>query len=257
VGTSGERFAGREKVEAAFSEFFAAHKKCKLRMGVVDMRLVTADVAAVDAVAELTPAPEGSEGESRSAVLLVLRDGQWLIDSIRESVAAAPSHFSRLKDLGWMVGDWTHLAGSHSAVSLHSTCDWTANGSFLIRKFSIEGKGGTMGGTEVVGWDPRAHRIRSWVFESDGGFGQSEWTRDGDRWTIKYNGVLEDGSDVSSTHILTHVDADTLTLESIGRTLDGHKRPDVAKITIKRRSVPEAEKSKPSEPAKLPRKVLP
>jgi uncharacterized protein (TIGR02246 family) len=253
---NGDRIAGREKIEAAFREFFAAHKNSKLQLLVVDVRLVTPDVAAVDALSKMTPAPHDVEGEPRSAVLLVLRDGRWLIDSIRETVCVSTSHYGNLKDLAWMAGDWACMVGGSSGVPAHSTCDWTANGSFMIRKFSIGENGGVMGGTEVIGWDPRAHRIRSWVFESDGGFGESEWTHDANHWTIKYKGVLPNGADVSATHVLTHVDADTHTLESTDRMINGQKRPDIAKITIKRQKTAAGE-ANPKGPAKPPRQVLP
>jgi uncharacterized protein (TIGR02246 family) len=257
VGPSGERIAGSKNVEAAFQEFFAAHKNSKLRLGVVNVRLATADVASVDAIAAMTPAPDDLAGEPRSAILLVLRDGRWLIDSIRETVGAAPSHYGRLKELGWLVGDWASQADSSSAVSVHSTCDWTANGSYLIRKFTIRRKDGVVGGTEVIGWDPRAHRIRSWVFESDGGFGESEWTRNAHGWTIKYKGILADGSDVSATQTLLYVEADTLTLESTGRTTNGQKQPDLARLTVKRLAASEQPTMKPNKPAQPPRQVLP
>ncbi len=257
VGPSGERIAGSKNIEAAFREFFTAHRHCKLRLGVVNVRLVTADVASVEAIAAMTPPPEDLAGEPRSTILLVLRDGRWLIDNIHEAVGAAPSHYGRLKELGWMVGDWASEANSSSAVSVHSTCDWTANGSYLIRKFTIRRKDGVAGGTEVIGWDPRGHRIRSWIFESDGGFGESEWTRNALGWTIKYRGVLADGSDVSATQTLVHVEADTLTLESTGRTTNGQKQPDMARLTVKRLAVSEQPKMKPNKPAQPPRQVLP
>jgi uncharacterized protein (TIGR02246 family) len=255
TGPQGECIAGRKNIEAAFQTFFAAHKNSKLRLAVVDMRPITNDVAVVDAIADMTPAPEGVEGEPRSTILLVLRDGRWLIDSIRETVGAAPSHFGRLKELGWMVGDWTGTVAGSSDATMHSTCDWTAKGSYLIRKFSISGKNGhALSGTEVIGWDPRAHRICSWIFESDGGFGQSEWTRDGDHWTVKYNGVLADGGDISATHVLTLVDANTLKLQSTARLVNGEKRPDVAEITIKRRPAKDSSKAETTKP---PKQLLP
>ena len=257
VGPSGERIVGRAKIAAAFAEFFAAHKNCKLQLGVVNVRFVTADVASVDAVAAMTPPPEDLAGEPRSTILLVLRDRRWLIDSIREAVGAAPSHYGHLKELRWMVGDWETDKDNPSGVSVHSTCDWTANGSFLIRKFSIAGRGNSQGGTEVIGWDPRTHRIRSWIFESDGGFGESEWTRNATGWTVKYKGILADGGDVSATQTLTHVDADTLTLASTERTANGQKRPDIGKLTIKRHPASEAAKSRSNEPTKPPKQVLP
>jgi uncharacterized protein (TIGR02246 family) len=254
-GPRGERVFGRENIQAAFEKFFAAHKGSKLQLAVVGGRPVTNDVVVVDAIAEMTPPPEGAEGETRSTIVLVLRDGRWLIDGIWETAGNAEAHSAHLKDLGWMVGDWSGAAAGTPGASMHSTCDWTANGGFLIRKFSVvDRSGSTLNGTEVIGWDPRAHRVRSWIFESDGGFGQSEWTRDGDRWTIRYNGILADGSDVSATQVLTRVDADTLSLQSTDRLLDGRKRPEIAKVTIKRRP---AQKGPTPEPAKPPQKILP
>jgi uncharacterized protein (TIGR02246 family) len=246
IGPHGERIVSRIGIEAAFKTFFAVHKDCKLHLGVTEMRQLGDAAAVIDAVAEMTPPPESLNGEPRLTIFLVRNAGRWLIDSIRETVDSEPSHFSRLKNLAWMVGEWTGTVAGSPDVFMRITCDWSANGSFLVRKFSISGKKGSItAGTEVIGWDPRSHRIHSWVFESDGGFGQSDWTRDGDRWTIKYNGVLADGSDVSATHVVTRVDANTQTLESTNRQLNGEKRPENGKATIHRR------------PAQLPRQVLP
>jgi uncharacterized protein (TIGR02246 family) len=255
VTPSGERIDGRVNIEAAFKTFFAAHKNCKMRLTIVERHRVTDDVTVVEALAEMSPVPEGPNDSPQSTVILVRSEGRWQIESIRETVAAVPSPFGHLKELGWLVGEWTGTLGGSADVSLHGSCDWTANGSFLIRKFSIRGKAGVgMAGTEVIGWDPRTHRIRSWIFETDGGFGRSEWTRDGDRWTIKYTGVLPDGSDVSATRVLSRVNADTLTVQSTERRMNGQKRPNIAAMTIKRVSPKDAPKP---QPTKLPRQVLP
>lgn len=32
-------------------------------------------------------------------------------------------------------------------------------------------------GTQVIGWDPAAGTIRSWMFDSDGGFGEGTWSK--------------------------------------------------------------------------------
>jgi uncharacterized protein (TIGR02246 family) len=246
TGPRGERIVGRENIEAAFQSFFAENKESKLRFRIVDSRRLADDVLMVEAIADVTPAPEHREGDARSTILLVRGKDGWQIDTIKEAAGDASSHAAHLKELGWLVGNWTGAVPSAPGAAVYSTFDWTANRSFLIRKFTIDRKDGSgPSGTEVIGWDPREHRIRSWVFESDGGFGRSLWARDGNRWTIKYTGVLADGSDVSATHILTQIDADTLTLQSSDRSLDGHKRPDVAKMTIKRTA------------AKPPQRVLP
>jgi uncharacterized protein (TIGR02246 family) len=257
VGPHGGRIVGREKIEAAFKLFFAAHKNRKLKMTVTNIRLLPKDVVVIDAVSEVTPAMEGLVGEPRSTILLVLSEGRWQIDSMRETVGSVPARYGRLKDLEWLVGDWVNTTGRSAGVTIHSTCDWTANGCYLIRKFSVgEKDGSTLGGTEVIGWDPRVHRIRSWIFESDGSFGDCEWVRDGDRWIVKYEGTLPDGGDVSATHLITRVDADTHSLQSTGRLVNGEERPDTPEITVKRSPVQDKAKPKEDE-TKLPKQVLP
>lgn len=72
-----------------------------------------------------------------------------------------PPQTNRLKDLQWLVGDWASAA-TPVGITMHTTCDWTANQAFLIRKFKVEGKEAMLrGGTEVIGWDPRGESFRS------------------------------------------------------------------------------------------------
>ncbi len=134
------------------------------------------------------------------------------------------------------MGDWASET-SKAGISLSTVCDWTANQAFLIRKFKVEGKGAILhGGTEIIGWDPRDNRIRSWVFDADGSFGENVWVRDGDRWLIKYAGRLADGGEASATHVITRVDAQTATLQSRDRVVNGERQPDVPEVTIKRQA---------------------
>ena len=258
VGPRGGRIDGREKIEAAFGDFLATHPTSKLRLNVISWRQVADDVALVDLIAEMTPVPEGLEAEPSSTMVLVKRDGRWLIGSMHESVSTAPSHHIRLKSLAWIVGDWVEEGADKAEVSVRSSCGWTANSSYLIRKFSAEGRNGAiLAGTEVIGWDPRGHRIRSWVFDFDGGFGESTWTRDGNRWIIEHTGILADGGDVRVTHIVTPIDADTITVQSKGRTINGDRQPDDPAIKLKRLPAQNAAAPKPSEPPKRPEQVLP
>ena len=34
-------------------------------------------------------------------------------------------------------------------------------------------------GMQIIGWDPVAKQIHSWVFDSDGGYGEGTWTHKG------------------------------------------------------------------------------
>ncbi len=151
-----------------------------------------------------------------------------------------------------MVGDWSDEVSPQNGLSVRSTCDWTANRAFLIRKFKVEGPDVLRLGTEIIGWDPRGQRVRSWVFDSDGGFGENVWMRDGNRWLVRYSGTRPDGSDASATNVLTIVDADTVMVRSKDRTAGGERQPDVPEVTLKRRPAAKAPATS-NEPEKPPR----
>ena len=111
-------------------------------------------------MADVKPAMPGN-GTTLTSFVIVKHDGRWLIESAREVKCRMPPQTNRLKDLQWLVGEWS-TATSPAGVALRSTCDWTANQAFLIRKFKVEGKGTLLhGGTEVIGWDPRSENFRS------------------------------------------------------------------------------------------------
>ncbi len=255
VGPAGQRIVGNEQIEDAFGEYLAAHKDSKLQLGIASWRLVADDAALVDLMTELTPVPEGLHSEPASTMVLVQRDGHWKIGSMYEMRSNVPSHRLQLKRLQWLVGNWMEDNGDPSNVSPRSTCDWNSTGQYLIRKFLVEGEEGeTLSGTEIIGWDPRAHRIRSWSFDPDGSFGESTWTRDGEQWVINHHGTPTNGSDLSVTYLITLLDADTLKVEVKDRMVNGEKQPALPEVTLKRLPM----KSNPKlAPIELPRQVLP
>ena len=60
-----------------------------------------------------------------------------------------------------------------------------------------------MKGSQRIGWDPSAKRLRSWVFDSEGGFGEGVWSKSGNQWIAKMTGVTSDGKTASSTNVIT------------------------------------------------------
>ena len=259
VGPSGERVEGRHNIEKAFEELFAAQKDRKVKFQIASLRVAGDDLVLLDMVAQVKPGvTEGETEDSLLSLVVVKRIDRWLIESARETATSDASPARHLKVLEWMVGDWADRAPStRDGLVVRSTCDWTANHAFLIRKFKVEGRSDIARlGTEIIGWDPQARRIRSWVFDSDGGFGENQWIRDGDRWLIRYTGIRPDGSEASATSILTVVDADTVTVQSKDRMARGERQPDVPVVTIKRQAVVKKE-IKAKEPAEPPKQVLP
>jgi uncharacterized protein (TIGR02246 family) len=257
TGPEGERAEGAQNIEKAFREFFAASPNRNLKLHVTSVRIASEGLALVDTISEVTPATTEDAGVTRLSLVLVNRDGRWQIESAHETATYASSPGQHLKDLDWMVGEWADNISPQNGRSLQSTCDWTANRAFLIRKFKVEGRADvSRTGTEIIGWDPRAGRIRSWVFDSDGSFGENAWVRDGNRWLVRYSGTRPDGTDASATNVLTVVDANTVTIKSKDRTANGAGQPEVPEVTIKRQQVAKDD-VKPKEPVKSQEQVLP
>jgi len=235
IGPQGERVEGRDELAKRFAAFLAAHKELRLQITVTSVSLSGEDLAVVDAVPKVTPTLPGVPAEPRATLVVVKRDGRWLIQSARDALNYVPSNYKNLQEIEWLLGDWANDTASPEVASVRATCDWTTNKSFLIRKFTVALKEGVaLAGTEVIGWDPREHKIRSWDFDSNGGFGQSVWSREDNRWIIQRAGLRPDGSLMSATHILTRVDDNTLIVQSRDRLENGERLPDLGEVIVKR-----------------------
>jgi len=150
--------------------------------------------------------------------------------------AAAPTdspHYEQLKELEWMVGEWVDQ-GEDATIT--TVCRWTKNRNFMTRSFKVvTADDRVLEGTQVIGWDPADKRIRSWLFDSEGGFGEGRWSRDGNRWIVKASQVLKSGGRASAINVITYVDDNTLTWQSTGREVDGEMLPDVPEVTVVRK----------------------
>ena len=90
VGPSGQRVEGRPNIERAFRDFFAPRRDGKLKLHVASLRVAGDDLVLLDAVSRLKPETAESAGEdSLLSLVLVKRDGRWLIESGRETVTGA------------------------------------------------------------------------------------------------------------------------------------------------------------------------
>jgi hypothetical protein len=106
--------------------------------------------------------------------------------------ATESAQVSNLMDqLEWLVGEWAAKGDGYQACS---TAKWSENRKFIVSQFTVDRPGAkTLCGTQRIGWDPAAERIRSWVFDSEGGISEGIWQQEGDAWVIKNVGVLQDG----------------------------------------------------------------
>jgi len=241
IEENGERFQGRKTIQDLYSLLFQERKGSSIEIAVDSIRFLGPDVAKEEGQTRVKPAVT-TEPPSvrRNTVLYVKQGGKWLYSSVREELEPGLPHHERLKELEWLVGDWIDES-SDSVV--HAICRWSADKNFLLRDFTIQAEGkSVMTVTQRIGWDPLSKQIKSWFFDSEGGYGDDLWTRNGNQWMIKSTGVLPDGRIATATNILTRLGPNTARWASTERTVGGHHAPDhFENMMVRRPPLPQSQ----------------
>ena len=230
---TGEQTTGRNALEKEFAAAFKRSKSAKLEATTNSIEFISPNVALEQGTAVISR-PDAKPEKTSYRVVHVKRDGKWLIDRITEEnqQKPAPSNYEHLKALDWMVGTWIDEEGGH-IVKTH--CQWSRNKNFLVRTFtaSVEDRV-SITGMQFVGWDASRKQIRSWVFDSDGGFAQGAWTKKGDRWLVTTRATLPTGKLASSTSVLRPTGKDSFSWQKVNRVVDGEILPDTDRVEIVR-----------------------
>ncbi|TWU26058.1 YybH family protein [Bythopirellula polymerisocia] len=230
---TGDGIVGLEEITAQFEEEFAATPDIKIEVTIDSIDFVSPNVAIETGRATVILPDEEPEVTAYSAVH-VKRDGKWLIDRLSESEVPPPppSNYEQLKELEWMIGSWVDGDEDSSIVT---ECKWTKNNNFMTRSFAVVVRDQIdLSGVQVIGWDAAAKSIRSWVFDSHGGFAEGTWTHEGDQWVIHSKGTLPTGEKSSSVNIVIPVDEDSFTWQSVSRQVGGQLLPNVEEVLIVR-----------------------
>jgi uncharacterized protein (TIGR02246 family) len=200
IDKNGEAIEGREGIEKAFAEVFKDNPQKRMEVSIESLRFLGPDLAIEEGTTKETTGDNEPPEYDRYTVIHVKRDGKWLMAMARDEEGQPPSGHEQLKPLAWLVGDWVDDGGS---MVVHSSCRWSEDGNFLLQEFRLQAHGeNAMRVSQRIGWDPLNKHVHSWVFDSEGGYGESVWTQDGDNWLIKATGVRPDGSTASATNML-------------------------------------------------------
>jgi uncharacterized protein (TIGR02246 family) len=245
VEADGIRYEGRDLVEKSLAESFAEDKGARIALEVESIRFLTRDVAKEEGRSVVTPTA-GAPTSRLYTALYVRREGRWLIASVREEPDPMVRPHDRLRDLEWMVGDWVD-EGSDAEVRLN--CRWSEDGNFLFRSFTVKLQGKpVMSVNQRIGWDPLARQIRSWEFDSEGGFGEGRWSREGDRWVVKHTGVRPEGVTASATNVMIREKPDLVRWVSTDRVFGDTAETEVQSYVLARVAPPPGIRPKTPSP---------
>lgn len=223
---------GREEIEARFAAGFAEFKGATITLESESIRFLSAETALVRGRSVIST-PEGLVEPTRYTVVFVKQEGKWLQASVRDEYDNTVKPHERLKELEWLLGEWVNE--SDDAV-VFTSCTWSPDKNYLIRNYTVQIAGRpAMSGTQRIGWDPLTRQFKSWVFDSEGGYGEGYMVRDAERWVIKAVGVRADGRHDTATQVLTRVNKDMVRWKSIDRSSSGRIAPDIAEFVLVRK----------------------
>jgi hypothetical protein len=211
---------------------FKQHLGAMMTVKIESIRLLGPDVALEKGVARVKSPGGLADTAARYTVVHAKRNGRWTMVFDRDTPFVPASNEDYLKDLEWLIGDWNPEA---KQLPLRLHFEWMAQRNFIKNTYLVTKDGqSTLTGGQIIGWNPKLGRIVSWHFDAQGGFGEDVWTKDGSNWVIEATGVLRDGSESTAVNIVTPLDADSFTWQSIKRTLDGVSLPDTPPVKIVR-----------------------
>ena len=225
ISDDGKATRGRDAIAAQTKRAITEHKGLTVKLTNKSIRFIKPDVALQDGIVTLSAQDKPADSGPFTSVWSKT-DGKWLLVSVRDlpdEMPTAGTNYSALKQLEWMVGEWT---AQEKDVSVDMTVRWDKNQNFLLLENTIKLKGENLSITQFIGWDPSQQQIRSWIFDSRGGFGETFWARQGNQWEGQAAGVLSDGRTTSSLNTWKYVDDHTAEWQSTQRQVDSQPMPD-------------------------------
>jgi len=232
VFRDGAEVNGRDAIKQSFEEHFRESPLAAISVVVDSIRLLTPDVAVEEGTTSLFPDGETLTSRGKYSVLHIKKSGRWLMQSSRTVEEESLSAYGDLQQLEWFVGEWIDEG---RAEVVEAAFRWDENKSFLLEDFQVIREGNVvLKGTQRIGWDPQAKQIRSWIFDSAGGFGEALWVPIGDNWVIKAKGVRADGASASATRTLTRVTGDRVIWTSTERFDGDDQLPDLAVTMVRK-----------------------
>ncbi|HEY5311044.1 MAG TPA: SgcJ/EcaC family oxidoreductase [Pirellulales bacterium] len=231
VDEAGHRVHGQQAIEQAFAAVFAANPQSAMTIHVESIRFLSPTVAIEEGHSTVKHQPGDPAIPSRYSVVHVLHEGKWQMALARDLENSESEAAAELEQLGWLVGSW--LDESPEAL-VRTNYRWSESRQYLFGQFTVQIHGRqVMTGTERIGWDPVAQQLRSWIFDSEGGFAEGLWTRQGSEWMVKSSGSTRDGRVNSATNVYRRLGSDRYAYRSRDRVMAGRLGEDIETIAVR------------------------
>lgn len=235
IDENGNVYEGRQEIEELLAACFEKNPEIDMELEIGVIRFISPGVALEDGSLTVSYGTDGEPVDTQYTAIHVKNDGKWQMASVREKTPKERrQHRIQLNQLSWLEGEWID---EDKDSTVFFACAPIDNGNFLLREFVLIVDGDpAISGSQRIGWDPLTGKLRTWIFDSEGGYGEGFWYRDDDRWILKTIGVTAEGEMASSTSIYKKVNDHTMTWQCVDHEIGGERFPDSDVITIVRRA---------------------
>ncbi len=190
IDEEGTVYQGPKEIESLLTSFFEKFPGSQMANEIESVRLV--GPVAIQEGTRVFTAKDGTESRIRYISVLSKTAAGWKIASVRDFAdETPPTSGEMLQSLDWIVGKWLN-EGSDARVEIEYR--WSEDKNFILGEFSVKrGEQFVMKSSQRIGWDPLFGQPRSWIFDSDGGYGEALWSQVDDTWIVRSSAVLPDG----------------------------------------------------------------
>jgi len=220
---TGNPTKGRAAIVELYKPTLADYKTGKLTGKIDALRFLTPDVALMEGTIEFTPA-NGAADRNRFSATWTRKNNRWQIASARDLLEMEGELSDRgMEELKWLVGDWT---ADDKGTSIKLSVRPELDKKFLRMDFTIKAGSGEFRVVQFAGFDPIEGILRTWTFDSRGGFGQGMWTRDASIWQGETDAVLPTGQYGSAVNFMRMSGPDSFVWQATEREVEGQPIPD-------------------------------
>jgi uncharacterized protein (TIGR02246 family) len=233
VDDQGVVHAGRPAIVELFKGFFATYPQAVLEMQPTSARPVGDGLVVEEGERRITAGDGATTAQMHYVAVRSKQGDRWPIASYHEFADdPLPTPREILQSAAWLVGEWIDESPEGKTTI---TFRWSDDGNFLLGDYEITGTDGSSSrSTQRIGWDPVTGQLRSWTFDSDGGFSVGEWDVVAEGWAVKSEATMPDGTTGSATMTIAPQDSDHFVVRATDRIVGGVEAPDF-EFTISRR----------------------
>lgn len=233
IDEAGTVYQGQEQIRDVLKAYFEKFPEAKMALDVESVRLV-GPVAIEEGSRTMTGGKAGGEAIIRYIAVHAKTESGWRIASVRDFADdPLPTPHDHLQPLGWLVGDWVNEGGG---LVVKISYKWSEDKNFLMGDYHVTSADDVvMKSTQRIGWDPLSGKVKSWLFDADGGYAVGDWTQLEEGWVIKSSAVMPEALTGSATIAITATDQSRFTMKGTERIV-GDARDDDFEITVVRQA---------------------